>query len=173
MKKCSFCSEEVKDDAKKCRFCGEWLEGTMVNIKKQLTPQKLTSSYNKSKKIIIALLPIALLIFIVFGTLALFAEKSEKQKMDAIIVNQKMNESRVNQKKIECLQGRLPIEGMIVSQIGKELAEKQFREDGCANEDLSVDYQNTKTDERVSRCRSNKKSIDTFDYNQCIGKKEL
>lgn len=43
MKKCPFCSEEIQDEARKCKHCGEFLQGNSVGAVSR-TPQKSTRS---------------------------------------------------------------------------------------------------------------------------------
>lgn len=39
--KCPYCSEEIRDDARKCRFCGEWLDSSAATRESTLAARRM------------------------------------------------------------------------------------------------------------------------------------
>lgn len=64
MKKCPHCSEEIQNDASKCRFCGEWLSKEPVS---QAIPQPQATSADQAKKNKKVLKIIGWVLAIIFG----------------------------------------------------------------------------------------------------------
>lgn len=84
-KKCSYCGGEIMSAARKCKHCGQWLEGNA----NQLSPSGSTISTNKfeeaeirqsNSKIILGLIVVALVLAFVIWIISVEQEKSEYEK---------------------------------------------------------------------------------------------
>ncbi|MFA6193480.1 MAG: DUF4352 domain-containing protein [Parcubacteria group bacterium] len=68
MKNCPYCDEQIQDDAKKCRHCGEWLNQGIKDTNERVVNLRTGEGKSKSRaKIWIAIMGVAVLVFVIIG----------------------------------------------------------------------------------------------------------